>query len=180
MIQEGHRNPGFRSSIWAESQNISAVRVLDWRSSIGVVGKPGEEEQAGFQCAKEYKNRKSSQRPGNGVLCRPREVWYSPPFQISNPGAISTMVWTFLLWLRWINVSNSFPIKQSQSFLPLVMASVRVGLSFRKTMLQTSSWASCIFGIVTNQSYWNFFFIHIEEGGKMNCNENRMNETDAK
>lgn len=33
------------------------------------------------------------------------------------------------LRLHWINVSNSFPIKQSQSFIPFVIASVRVWLS---------------------------------------------------
>lgn len=28
-------------------------------------------------------------------MCRLREVWYSQPFPITNPGAISTTVWTF-------------------------------------------------------------------------------------
>lgn len=140
MIQEGNRNPGFRSSIWAESQNISAVRVLDWRSSIGVLGKPGEEEQAGFQCAKEYKNRKSSQRPGNKVLCRPREVWYSQHFQISNPGAISTTVWTFLPMDSLDKcIKQLFHQAVPRFYISLVIASVRVWLSFRKTLLQTSS-----------------------------------------
>lgn len=178
MIQEGNRNPGFRSSIWAESQNISAARVLDW-SSIGVLGKPGEEEQAGFQCAKEYKNRKSSQRPGNGVLCGPREVWYSPPFQISDSGTISTTVWTFLPM-----ASLDKCIKQlSYQAVPKLYT---IGDGFCQGLVPIQENAVANFFLSFLRIWYHHkpillkLFLHPHRGRcKMNCNANRMNEMDV-
>lgn len=129
-------------TVWAEHQNISAARVLDREVPSVCLASLGGRTGWFFSVQKKKEKEKTEKvAQGQDTEC----CVGSGKFDIYFLYRTLTLKRYQALFgfscpqLPWINVSNSFAIKQSWCFTTIVLAPVSDWLSFRTLLLQTSS-----------------------------------------